>query len=218
MKSQSSQNTGPRLEAPLEEQLLQVREAPEKAIAFSGKAWLPYYLHLAEDLAYSDNPQVTVRLAAEAADQNNARVFRLAMVQLLGWRRDASADDALIVALSDPTLRPLASFLLGRIGYKGYPLRDRPARRILTALKPHLDDDSAYLDPWYDETYRTGDLVIAAFVRVAGVDRFRFLDEEKHKNWIGMELPSFDAAERDNLRAQCEAFVVASAPEMQPAL
>lgn len=217
MKSQSSQGPGPQLEARLEAQLLQVREAPEKAIAFGGKAWLPYDLYLGEDLAYSDNPQVTVRLAAEAADQDNARAFRLAMVQFLGWRRDASADDALIAALSDPTLCPLASFLLGRIGYKGYPLRDRPARRILTALKPHLDDDSTYRDPWLDETYRTGDFVIAAFVRVAGIDRFRFADEEKHKSWIGLELPSFDAAERDNLRDQCEAFVVASVPEMQAA-
>jgi hypothetical protein len=207
----------PRLADPLEAQLLQVRKDPTEAIAPGGKAWLPYDPHFAEDLAYSDDPLVTVRLAAEAADENNARAFRLAVVQFLGWRRDAGADDALIAALSDPTLRPLAAFSLGRIGYKAYPQRDRPTRRILTALKPHLDDDSEYRDPWYDETYRSGDFVIAAFVRVAGVDRFRFVNEKKHKNWIGMELPSFDAAERDNLRAQCEAFDVASAPEMQAA-
>ena len=52
-------------------------------------------------------------------------------------------------------------------------------------------------------------------MRVAGVDQFRFADAENHKNWIGMELPSFDAAERDNLRTQCEAFDAASVPEMQ---
>lgn len=205
----------PPLGADLEAQLFQIREAPLTAIsAAAGKAWLPYDRSLGEDLAYSDDPQVTARLTAEATDQGNDRVFRLAMVQFLGWRRDASADDALILALSDPTLRPLAAYLLGRSGYKGYPLRDRPARRILTALKLHLDDDSKYRDPWYDETYHTRDFVIAAFVRVAGVDRFRF-DEESHKNWIGLELPSFDSAERDNLLAQCRTFDIASAPEMQ---
>lgn len=212
-----SDNASPESQLPahIEAQLLEVRNAPTKAIAFGGKAWLPYHLYLAEDLAYSDNPQVTVRLSAEAADENNVRAFRLAMVQFLGWRRSPDADDALILSLADPMLRPLAAFLLGRIGYKAYPRRDRPARRILTALKPHLEDNLTYLDPWYDETYRTGDFVIAAFVRVVGVDRFRFVQEKKHKNWIGLELPSFNVAERDNLRTQCEAVDMASVPKTQ---
>jgi len=200
----------------LEAQLSKIRESPATAIsAGTGKAWLPYDRVLGDDLAHCDDPNVTPRLIAEAADENNDRMFRLAMMQFLGWRSDAGADDALLLALSDPVLRPLAAFLLGRIGYRGYPRRDRPSRRILTALKPHLDDDAAYRDPWYDETWLTSDFVIAAFVRVAGVDRFRFVDEDGHKNWIGMELPSFHAAERDNLRAQCRAFVVASVQEIQ---
>lgn len=203
---------GPQI-GPLETELSKIRDSPATAISAStGKAWLPYDRVLGDDLAHSDDPDVTARLIAEALHENNERTFRLAMLQFLGWRSDAGADDALILALSDPVLRALAAFLLGRIGYRGYPQRDRPSRRILTALKPHLDDDRPYRDPWYDETWLTSDFVIAAFVRVAGVDRFRFVDDG-NKNWIGMELPSFHAAERDNLRSQCKAFVVASVPD-----
>ena len=116
MSAPASQKPEPLLAAYLEAQLLEVRHAPTKAIAFGGRGWLPYHIYVAEDLAYSDSPQVTARLAAEAADENNPRAFRLAIVQFLGWRRDSGADDALILALTDPTLRPLAAYLLGRIG------------------------------------------------------------------------------------------------------
>lgn len=217
MSTQHEQKHQPRLDDHLEAELDLAHKDPIKLIGFGDKAWLPYYLNLANDLAYSDNPRVTARLQAEVMDEKMPRIFRLAILQLLGWRSDKMVDEVLISSLTDSTLRPLAAFLLGRIGYKGYPKRDRQARQILTALKQYLDDASTYRDPWYDKTYHTADFIIAAFIRIAGEDKFHFADKEKHGNWIGLELPEFDLAERNNLRSQCKAVKPEDFPETQPA-
>jgi hypothetical protein len=209
----STQNLEPRLDKHLEAQLDTVRHDPIKAIGFGDKAWLPYYLNTAEDLVSDGDSQISARLYAEASRTDNALSFRLAALQLLGWRSDPGVDSLLIASLADSALRPLSAFLLGRIGYKGYPRRDRPARQILMALKMYLSDESIYQDPWYNQTFLTQDFIIASFVRVAGVDRFHFVQEEKHKNWIGLELPSFDQTERDNLRRQCDALILENVPE-----
>jgi len=60
----------------------------------------------------------------------------------------AAVDDALVAAVADPGLRPLAAYFLGRPGYKGYPQRDRKITEpLLRPLAGHLHDAGVYEDP-----------------------------------------------------------------------
>jgi hypothetical protein len=100
-------------------------------------------------------------------------------------------------------VRPLAAYLLGRPGFKGYPARDRKSvAPLLRALAAYLDDAGRYDDPWYQHAYATGDLVLAAFVRLAGVDRFVFTTPED-RDFLGYAL-HFPDGERAGLRAQAK--------------
>jgi hypothetical protein len=107
----------------------------------------------------------------------------------------------------DPVIGGLASYLVGRIGFKGYPARARVATPLLRALAPHLDDAATFDDPWYRKCYRVGDLALGAFVRIAGPDRFRFADPQD-ATYVGYTvLPPSDAL-RSTLFAQARAFVI----------
>jgi hypothetical protein len=198
--------TPPTLSPSLEAELAAIRREPLAAVGFGEKAYLPYELVKGRDLVDSPEPGVVPRLSAEALDghnDHNDRVFRLVMLQILGLRRDAAVDTTLVAALADPALRPLAAYLLGRPGFKGYPARDRKSvAPLLRALAAHLDDAGRYEDPWYQHAYATGDLVLAAFVRLTGIDRFVFANPED-RDFLGYTL-HFPDAERAGLRAQAK--------------
>ncbi|HEX8107816.1 MAG TPA: hypothetical protein VF516_08795 [Kofleriaceae bacterium] len=195
--------TPPALSPPLEAELAAIRRDPLAAVGFGEKAYLPYELVKGRELVDSPEPGVVPRLSTEALDAHNDRVFRLVMLQILGLRREAAVDTTLVSALADPAVRPLAAYLLGRPGFKGYPARDRKSvAPLLRALATHLDDAGHYDDPWYQRAYATGDLVLAAFVRLAGVDRFVFANPED-RDFLGYTL-HFPDAERAGLRAQAK--------------
>jgi hypothetical protein len=195
------------LTAGLEAELVAIRSAPLAAVGMGEKAYLPYELLRGDALVRSDDPAVVPRLAAEALDGRNDLVFRFVVLQILGLRADAAVDAALIRALGDPALTPLAAYLLGRPGYKGYPARDRPSvAPLLRALAAHLDDTGVYRDPWYHNTRATADLVLGAFVRIAGPEAFRFADADE-RNTIGYTLRLPDA-ERAGLLGQARAWPI----------
>jgi hypothetical protein len=199
--------TPPALSPPLEAELTAIRRDPLAAVGFGEKAYLPYELVKGRELVDSPEPGVVPHLSAEALDRHNDRVFRLVMLQILGLRREATVDTTLVAALADPALCPLAAYLLGRPGFKGYPARDRKtAAPLLRALAAHLDDAGRYDDPWYQRAYATGDLVLAAFVRLAGVDRFVFANPED-RDFLGYTL-RFPDPERAGLRAQAKQFPI----------
>ena len=195
--------TPPTLSPPLEAELAAIRREPLAAVGFGEKAYLPYELVKGRALVDSLEPGIVPRLSAEALDGHNDRVFRLVMLQILGLRSEAAVDTTLVAALADPALRPLAAYLLGRPGFKGYPPRDRKfVAPLLRALVAHFDDAGRYDDPWYEHAYATGDLVLAAFVRLAGIDRFVFANPED-RDFLGYTL-HFPDAERIGLRAQAK--------------
>jgi len=154
-----------------------------------------------EALTRGDDPAVTGRLVEAITKANAPRLERLAFLHILGYRRDTAVDTALIGLLADPELRPLAAYLLGRAGFKGYPARARSVRATADALAHHLGDTSKFADPWTGESYQTQDLVLAAFIRVAGPERFRIADPAR-AGMIGYELARFDAPTRASLLAQ----------------
>ena len=189
----------------LERELASVRADPVDAVGFGETGYLPYVLRRGEALTHGADPAVTARLASAIADRSAPRVERLALLQILGLRGDPSVDAALIEALADPALRPLAAYLLGRVGFKGYPKRTRSARSVLAALAPYLDDSGTFDDPWSQKSYRSQDLVLAAFVRIAGPEHFDLSALAKPRaEMIGYELAELDDASRASLRAQCK--------------
>jgi hypothetical protein len=193
----------PALDAELEAELARIRRAPVAAVGMGEKAYSPYELVEGEDLVRATEAEVVARLSAEALDQRNDRVFRLVMLQILALRREAAVDAALVDGLADPLLRPLAAYFLGRPGYKGYPVRERHAvTPILRALAAYLQDAGVYQDPWYHNTRATADLVLAAFVRIAGPDAFTFASPEE-RDVIGYTL-RFPDGERAGLLAQAQ--------------
>ena len=192
----------PRLPDDLEAELDAIRADPGESVGFGEKAFLPYEPNVAHWLVTSDDPAVTERLLAEATGDRD-RVFRLAVLQVLGKRSDPTVDAALLTTLEDPELRATSAYLLGRPGYKGYPARPRGERAIRAALRRHLDDDGTFDDPFYRRTFRTQDFVLAAFIRVTGPERFRIPDTA-FAELIGYTLPEFDAETRADLLAQAK--------------
>ena len=80
-------------------------------------------------------------------------------------------------------------------------------RAVLAVLAAHLDDPGRFDDPWGQRSYRSQDLILAAFVRVAGAERFALaaLGAARAER-IGYELAEFDDKSRASLRPQCQAF------------
>jgi hypothetical protein len=194
--------TGPRLPDDLEAELEAIRADPGESVGFGEKAFIPYEPNVAYFLITSDDPAVTERLLAEATGDGD-RVFRLAVLHVLGKRSDQTVDAALMTTLDDPELRATSAYLLGRAGYKGYPERSRDERAIRESLRRHLDDDGTFDDPFYRRSFRTQDFVLAAFVRVSGPERFRIADDVL-ADLIGYTLPEFDADTRADLLAQAK--------------
>jgi len=185
----------PTLPSILEAELDAIRKDPGEAIGFGEKAYLPYEPNVGNGLMNSDDIKVTERLLAEARG-NGSRVYRLAVLHLLGKRVDATVDAALMALLNDPDLCATSAYLLGRSGFKGYPKRVRDASTVAAALHQHLSDETKFNDPFYRRTFRTQDFVLAAFVRVSGPEQFR-IDNPDLADMIGYGLPSFT----DELRA-----------------
>jgi hypothetical protein len=199
--------TAPALPSPLEAELAAIRRDPADAIGFGEKAYLPYELRHGERLASSRDVAVTEHLVAEARDAAKDRVYRLAVLQVLAYRDDPAVDAALADAVADPVIGGLACYLVGRIGFKGYPSRSRAAGPLLRALAPHLDDAGSFDDPWYRKRYRIADLALAAFVRIAGPERFRFSDPQD-ATFIGYTLLAPSDAERATLLPQVKSFAI----------
>ena len=194
------------LPPPLEAEIAAILADPLDAVGFGEKGFLPYELRKGHELVRNPDPAVTARLLGEALDPQNDRVARLAMLQVLALREDPAADAALVAALADPTLRPLASYLLARIGFKGYPKRDRDAAPLLRALAPHLEDPGTFDDPWYGKPLRTADLVLGAFVRIAGPESFRF-DDPDDATYVGCTMRPFAEDVRRSLLTQAKSRV-----------
>lgn len=195
------------LPAPLEAELAEIRRAPLAAVGLGEKAYLPYDLVRGEALARGRQAEIVQRLLAEALDRRNDPIFRLVMLQILGLRREAAVDAALVTALADPVLRPLAAYFLGRPGFKGYPERERKiVAPLLRALAAHLDDAGVYEDPWYHTTHATADLVLGAFVRIAGPEAFTFVDPDE-RHFVGYTL-RFPDAERAGLLSQAKRWAI----------
>jgi hypothetical protein len=196
----------------LERELAAVRADPADAIGLGDTTYLPYVLRRGEALRRAGEAAVTSRLALAIADRSAPRIERLALLQIVGLRDDPSVDAVLIQALADPELRPLAAYLLGRVGFKGYPKRARSAHAVLTALAGHLDDPGRFDDPWYQTSYRSQDLILAAFVRVAGPDLFDLSALGRPRaEMIGYELAQLEDASRASLWSQCKAFDLSAA-------
>lgn len=134
-------------------------------------------------------------------------MVRLAVLQVLAYRDDPAVDAALADAVADPVIGGLACYLVGRIGFKGYPSRNRATGPLLRALARRLDDAGGFDDPWYQKRYRIADLALAAFVRIAGPDRFQFADPQD-ATFIGYTVLPPGDAERATLLPQVRSFAI----------
>jgi hypothetical protein len=181
----------------LEAELAEIRKDPAESIGFGFKADIPYVPNRADALIASREPGVTERLVAEARAPGD-RVYRLAVLHVLGKRADAAVDAALVGFLDDPELGATAAYLLGAAGTKEYPARARDAEAVRAALRRHVDDAGTFADPFHRTSFRVQDFVIAAYVRVAGPEGFALADP----NLVGRKLPVFTDEERAALLAQ----------------
>jgi hypothetical protein len=190
---------GPALPDALEQELAGLRADPAGAVGYGEKTFVPYEPVGAHFLMGFDDPAVTRRLLAEM--EGEERTLRLALLQVIGRRTDAEVDPALLAALGDPELRATAAYLLGRPGFKGYPGRSRDAAALAAALRPYADDPTPFDDPFLRRTFRTGDFVLAALVRLLGPERFT-LPPGVEADLVGYTVPAFDDAARAALLAQ----------------
>lgn len=184
----------------LEAELKAVRSDPIEAIGYGKKTYRPYEPSTGENLIASDDPAVTSRLLAEAQGGGD-RVYRLAVVHLLGMRATSDVDAALIALLDDREVGATAAYLLGRAGFKGYPSRTRDVAAIVAALRRHLDDAATFDDPFYRRTFRVQDFVLGALARLLGPERFKIADP-RFDNDIGYALPWWNDAVRAELLTQ----------------
>ena len=188
------------LASALEAELQAVRNDPVEAIGYGKKSFRPYEPSTGQNLIASDDPAVTPRLLAEAQGSGD-RVYRLAVVHLLGMRATTDVDAALIALLGDRGVGATAAYLLGRAGFKGYPKRMRDPAVVIAALRQHLDDTSTFDDPFYRRTFRTQDFVLGALARLLGPERFKIADP-RFDDDIGYALPWWSDAVRAELLAQ----------------
>jgi hypothetical protein len=191
----------PALAPALEAELAAIQKDPGQSVGSGDKLWVPYLPNVAHALISADDVAITARLLAEVRGAKD-RVYRLAILHVLGRRRDATVDAALIGLLDDAEVRPTAAYLLGATGFKGLPTRARDAaaiHAIEAALRPWLDEAAAFEDPFVRQRFRAGDFALAAFVRVAGPAHFKL--DKNQADFIGYAVPSFDGATRGALLA-----------------
>jgi hypothetical protein len=192
----------PELVKALEDEVAAIRADPGESVGFGEKSYIPYEPNVAHGLISVDDVGVTEMLREEIEFAGD-RVYKLALLHVVGKRSDAHVDDVLIDALEDPELRATSAYLLGRPGFKGYPERPRNLRAVKVALRRHVADESTFEDPFYRETFRTQDFVIAALVRLIGPEKFEFEDPQLGDN-IGYELPRIGEKDRAGLLEQLE--------------
>lgn len=193
------------LAAPLEAELDAIRRDPVESIGFGEKVYRPYEPNTGELLVGSDDPAVTARLLAEARGKGD-RAYRLAVVHLLGMRATAEVDGALIMLLGDPEVGATAAYLLGRMGFKGYPTRARDRGSVIQALRAHVElgDAGTFEDPFYRKTFQKEDFYLGALVRVLGPETFTSSDPRMVEQ-IGYALPWWKDDVRADLSAQVRA-------------
>jgi hypothetical protein len=104
----------------LEAELAAIGKDPAQSVGLGDKADAPYVPNAAHSLISVDDPAVTERLIAEIRASHD-RVYRLALLHVVGRRRDATVDAALVGLLGDPELRGIAAYQLGAVGGKGLP-------------------------------------------------------------------------------------------------
>ena len=192
----------PTLPKALENELAAIGNNPVESVGFGLKVYLPYEPTGSHALMNSDDPAVTKRLLAEARGTGDT-VYRLAVLHVLGKRTDTTVDAVLIQLLNDDALRATAAYLLGRVGYKGYLPRARNVAAVRTALRAHIKDSTTFTDPFYQQTYRTQDFVIAAYIRVTGPNQFK-LANSLLEDLIGLGLPAFSNDVRADLLEQID--------------
>ncbi|HEU4734855.1 MAG TPA: hypothetical protein VFT22_43485 [Kofleriaceae bacterium] len=195
----------PTLAPALETELDHIRNHPIDAVGFGEKSYIPYEPNGSTALQRDPSVATTERLLAEVQRSDADRVFKLAVLHVIGKRSDAKVDESLIAALGDPELRATAAYLLGRPGFKGYPARTRNLAAVRKALRPYLRDDTTFEDPFYRKAFRTQDFVIAAFVRLSGPENFAISDQ-KIATMIGYTLPRFTDDLRAALLARAESL------------
>jgi hypothetical protein len=186
----------------LDAEIAAIRTDPVGAVGFGEKAYLPYATTAGQGLVSAPDPDVTPLLAAAIDEAGPADpVAALALLHVVGQRADDRVDEALMRALDSPALMPTAAYLLGRVGYRGYPARSRDEAAVTRALRDHLDDPGAFVDPFLGKSFQGRDFVIAALVRLLGVDRFAGIDE-RQAPMVGLALPDFSDAQRAQLVGQ----------------
>ena len=191
----------PELRDALEAEIAAIRADPASSVGFGEKGYAPYEPNVAHGLITVPGEDITARLQEEIEGSRD-RVYRLALLHVLGRRRDERVDQALLAALEDPDLRATAAYLLGRAGFKPYPARPRDEDAVRAALRRYLDDDTTFDDPFYRQSFRVGDFVLGAYIRLTGPKRFTFADRTVGDD-IGYELPRF-GDQREDLLAQAQ--------------
>jgi hypothetical protein len=180
----------------LESEISSIRADPAAAVGFGEKAYLPYSTVLGQGLVGTPD-------LSGAIDGADDRVEALALLHVVGQRADDRVDPVLVGALERPELRATAAYLLGRPGYRGYPDRTRDDARVIAALRQYVSDDAEFSDPFRGSTFQRRDFVLAALVRLLGVERFAGIDPAVAP-MVGLGLPDFSDAERTDLTRQLE--------------
>lgn len=183
-----------------------IRADPVAAVGFGEKAYLPYTTTAGQGLVSAPDPAVTPMVAKaidEAIDQAGPAdpVAALALLHVVGQRADDHVDEVLMRALNSPALMPTAAYLLGRAGYRGYPARPRDEAAVTRALRAHLGDPGEFVDPFLGKTFARRDFVIAALVRLLGIERFTGIDD-RQAPMVGLALPDFSDGQRTELVGQ----------------
>lgn len=174
--------------------------AIDPPIGDGGRSWYPFDLRSEVRDAVADLPDPVAEVVARLADEPEP-LWRLTLLVLLAHQEDSRVDEYLIAALDDSGLRPGALYLLGAIGTRGWPHRDRDTDMLLAAIRPWLTDEQAHVDPVHQDLLVAADLALAAFIRIAGPENFpslRTLDPGRPMTaeLIGLELPRFTPTQR----------------------
>jgi hypothetical protein len=193
----------PALRQALTAELDAIREHPLATVGFGEKAYLPYSTTMGQGLVSVPDPEVTT-LLGQAIDDAPDPVVALALLHILGQRSDDRVDPVLLHALDSRELSPTAAYLLGRVGYRGYPERARDDAAVIDRLREHLADSGTFRDPFLQRTFRRVDFVVAALVRLLGVQRFTGIDD-RQAPLVGLALPGFTDDQVTDLIRQLEA-------------